>query len=63
MVGDGASPVVLEMHPDMYDACTGVKAFGAEGDDLLETREVFVTAVPPEEQDWLMKGASLIRFV
>lgn len=61
--GDETDPVVLEMHPDMYDACTGVRPLGSEGENLLATREVFVRAVPPEEQDWLMKGATLIRSV
>jgi spartin len=59
----GASdPVVLEMQPAMYDACTGAKPVGAIGDDLLEAQEVIVRAVPPEEQDWLMKSATLIRY-
>lgn len=53
--------VVLEMQPEMYDACTGVKDLAAEGEELREAREVIVRAVPPEDQDWLMKGATLIR--
>lgn len=53
--------VVLEMQPEMYDACTGVKDMGAEGDELVEAREVIVRAIPPEEHDWLLKGATLVR--
>lgn len=53
--------VVLEMHPDMYAACTGERGLEALGDDLLETRQVFARAVPPEEQDWIMKGATFMR--
>lgn len=59
----GSDAVVLEMHPDMYDACTGVRALGAEGEDLKEARDVIIRAVPPEERDWILKGATLIRFV
>ncbi|EKM56059.1 uncharacterized protein PHACADRAFT_122209 [Phanerochaete carnosa HHB-10118-sp] len=55
-----SDPVVLEMQPAMYDACTGAGPVGAISDDLLEAREVIASAVPPEEQDWLMKGATLI---
>ncbi|KAJ3552732.1 hypothetical protein NM688_g3996 [Phlebia brevispora] len=61
LAGKSNAPVVLELHPDMYDACTGVRPLGAEGDDLLEVREVFARVIPPEEQDWVMKGATLIR--
>lgn len=60
--GSGADAVVLEMHPDMFDACTGVRPLGSEGEELLGTREVFVSVVPPEEQDWMMKGASIVRY-
>lgn len=60
--GSGADAVVLEMHPDMFDACTGVRPLGSEGEELLGTREVFVSVVPPEDQDWMMKGASLVRY-
>ncbi|KIP10277.1 hypothetical protein PHLGIDRAFT_33952 [Phlebiopsis gigantea 11061_1 CR5-6] len=55
-----SNAVVLEMQPDMYDACTGVKDMSAIGEELLEAREVVVRAVSPEEQDWVMKGATLI---
>lgn len=58
----GTNPVMLEMHPDMYDACTGIKEFGSLGNELLETREVFARAVPAEEQDWIMKSATLVRY-
>lgn len=61
-VDSGADAVVLEMHPDMFDACTGVRPLGSEGEELLGTREVFVRVVPPEEQDWMMKGASFVRY-
>ena len=60
--GRSTAPVVLEMDPEMYDACTGVRAL-TPGDDLLETRDVFARAVPPEEQDWYMKSATFIRCV
>ena len=60
---NGSNSVVLEMQPDMYDACTGAKDLGAIGDELREAREVIVRAVSPEEQDWIMKGATLIRCV
>lgn len=58
-----AAPVVLELDPDVFDACTGARPVGTEGEALLELREVFVHAVPPEEHDWVMKGANLIRSV
>lgn len=58
-----AAPVVLELDPDVFDACTGARPLGTEGEALLELREVFVHAVPPEEHDWMMKGATLIRSV
>jgi spartin len=54
--------VVLEMQPEMYDACTGAVQAGMIGEDLREAREVIVRAVPPEEQDWLMKSATLVRY-
>ncbi len=63
LVGKETGPVVLELHPDMYDACTGVKELGAEGTELQEAKEVFARAVPPEEQDWMMKSATLVRYV
>lgn len=58
---DNAAPVVLELHPDMYDAVTGVRPLGAEGKELLQLREVIVHALPPEEQDWMLKGATIVR--
>lgn len=58
----GSDAVVLEMHPDMYDACTGVRALGAEGEDLKEARDVIIRVVPPEERDWILKSATLIRY-
>ncbi|KAH9939583.1 hypothetical protein B0H21DRAFT_756277 [Amylocystis lapponica] len=48
-----AGPVVLELPPDAYDAHT------TTGAELLEARQLFVRAVPPEEQDWIMKSAML----
>ncbi|GJE87993.1 Senescence domain-containing protein [Phanerochaete sordida] len=55
-----SDPVVLEMQPALYDAYTGAGPVGAIGNDLLEARDVIARAVPAEEQDWLMKGATLI---
>lgn len=58
-----AGPVVLELPPDVYDAYTGAKPWTEITPDLLEAREIFVTAVPPEEQDWVTKSAHLMRWV
>ena len=61
-----AAPVVLELPPDVYDAYTGQQPSEAEvaaAAELTEAREIFVRAVPPEQQDWLTKSASLIRCV
>lgn len=59
-----AAPVVLELPPDLYDAYTGQQPSEAESvaaAELSEAREIFVRAVPPEQQDWIMKSASLVR--
>ncbi|OBZ75409.1 hypothetical protein A0H81_04903 [Grifola frondosa] len=53
-----AAPVVLELPPDVYDAYTG--AAPGVPSDLTEAQEIFVRAVPPEEQDWIMKSALFI---
>ena len=61
-----AAPVVLELPSDVYDAYTGHQPSEAEvlaAAELSEAREIFVCAVPPEQQDWIMKSASLIRCV
>ncbi|KAI0338958.1 hypothetical protein BDW22DRAFT_1362294 [Trametopsis cervina] len=57
---DDNGPVVLELQPEMYDAVTGVRPLGAEGEELLQMREVIVSVIPPEERDWMMKGATLV---
>ncbi|KAF7799692.1 hypothetical protein EIP86_010934 [Pleurotus ostreatoroseus] len=60
LAGKSNAPVVLELDPDTYDACTGARELGAEGEELSEIREVFARAIPPEEQDWLLKGATFV---
>ncbi|KZT74158.1 hypothetical protein DAEQUDRAFT_807844 [Daedalea quercina L-15889] len=56
-----AAPVVLELPPDVYDAYTGQQtAEGTAAAELSEAREIFVRAVPPEQQDWITKSASLL---
>lgn len=60
---NGSDAVVLEMQPAMYDAYTGATKAGMVGDELRNAREVIVRAVPPEEQDLLMKSATVIRYV
>lgn len=57
-----AGPVVLELPGDLYDAYTSGKGLEV-GEELYETREVFVRAIPPDEQDWMTKGATVIRHV
>ncbi|KAI0093740.1 senescence-associated protein-domain-containing protein [Irpex rosettiformis] len=57
---DNAAPVVLELQPEMYDAVTGVRPLGAEGEELRQLRDVMVRVVPPEERDWILKSATLI---
>ncbi|THH16680.1 hypothetical protein EUX98_g9261 [Antrodiella citrinella] len=63
--GEEAGPVVLELPPDMYDAYTSGKGLPVDviGEDLAETRDVFVRAIPEEEQDWLTTGATVISQV
>ncbi|KAH8100224.1 hypothetical protein BXZ70DRAFT_938612 [Cristinia sonorae] len=61
--GKEAGPVVLELPPDMYDAYTSgqpLPTAQVEGEELAEAREIFVRAVPPEEQDWITKGATIV---
>ncbi|CAL1703366.1 unnamed protein product [Somion occarium] len=61
--GASAGPVVLELPPDVYDVYTGAKdAKDVREEDLLEAREIFVTAIPPEEQDWITKSANLVSY-
>ena len=58
-------PVMLELPPDVYDAYTGAGTSVvpyAEKSDLEEAREIFVRAIPPEDQDWMTKSATLIRY-
>ncbi|KAI0737901.1 hypothetical protein C8Q80DRAFT_1222634 [Daedaleopsis nitida] len=58
------APVVLELPPDVYDAYTGagtsVVPYADDSSDLNEARQVFVRAIPPEDQDWMTKSATLI---
>ncbi|RPD59263.1 hypothetical protein L226DRAFT_553696 [Lentinus tigrinus ALCF2SS1-7] len=58
------APVMLEMPPDVYDAYTGagtsVVPYADESSELDEAREIFVRAIPPEDQDWMTKSATLI---
>ena len=56
-----AGPVVLELPPDVYDAYTGARPLTEVTPDLLEAREIFVTAVPPGQEDWITKSAHLMR--
>ncbi|KAI0081448.1 hypothetical protein K474DRAFT_1688682 [Panus rudis PR-1116 ss-1] len=61
-------PVLLELPPDVYDAYTGEgngvwqppKARREEGEEYVEAKEIFVRAIPPEEQDWMTKSAHVI---
>lgn len=63
MMDKSSAPVVLELDSDTYDVYTGARELGAEGEELLEVREVFARAIPPEEYDWLLKGATFVRYV
>lgn len=63
LMNKSSAPVILELDADTYDACTGVRELGAEGEELLEVREVFARAIPPEEYDWLLKGATFVRYL
>lgn len=64
---DGApAPVLLELPPDVYDAYTGQGAsvlpyHTTPQSDVEEAREIFVQAIPPEDQDWMTKSATIIR--
>jgi len=64
-----AGPVVLELPPDVYDAYTGQDGAKGlfvgqvEGEELVEAKEVFVRAIPPEEQDWMTTTATVISQV
>ena len=56
------APVVIELPPD-YDAATAVRGkIPGEEFTPMTTREAFVRAVPPEEQDTLTNTATLIRW-
>ncbi|KAL6308714.1 hypothetical protein BKA93DRAFT_815336 [Sparassis latifolia] len=64
-----ASPVVLELPPDVYDAYVGStgaqRGVAGEAVDigaLAAAREIFVRAVLPEEQDWITRSASFISW-
>ncbi|KAI9059727.1 hypothetical protein FKP32DRAFT_1760780 [Trametes sanguinea] len=58
------APVLLELPPDVYDAYTGqgtsVVPYHEPESDLEEAREIFVRAIPPEDQDWITKSATFI---
>ncbi|KAH9857567.1 hypothetical protein C2E23DRAFT_899979 [Lenzites betulinus] len=56
------APVLLELPPDVYDAYTGQGASIVPYHDteLEEAREIFVSAIPPEDQDWMTKSATII---
>ncbi|KAH9918400.1 uncharacterized protein BXZ73DRAFT_53015 [Epithele typhae] len=58
------APVMLELPEDVYDAYTGqgasVVPYAAPSTELDEAREIFVRAIPPEDQDWMTKSATLI---
>lgn len=57
-----AAPVVLELPPNVYDEYMSGKSISSgEGEELAEVREVFVTVIPPEERDWMTRGAGLFR--
>ncbi len=64
---DGApAPVLLELPPDVYDAYTGqgtsvLPYHTTPQSDVEEAREIFVQAIPPEDQDWMTKSATIIR--
>ena len=66
--GDEAGPVILELPPEVYDAYTSgqnvpMSRARKAGEDLIETREVFVRAIPDEEQDWITRSATVMRCV
>ena len=64
--GEELGPVVVELPPDVYDAYTNGTFFEAlkkVGDDLADTRDVFVRAIPAEEQNWLTRSATVARSV
>ncbi|KAI0324694.1 hypothetical protein GY45DRAFT_342417 [Cubamyces sp. BRFM 1775] len=58
------APVLLELPPDVYDAYTGqgtsVVPYHEPESELEEAREIFVRAIPPEDQDWITKSATFI---
>ena len=64
--GGEPAPVMLELPEDVYDAYTGAGTSVvpySERSELEEAREIFVRAIPPEDQDWMTKSATLIRCV
>ncbi|TCD63118.1 hypothetical protein EIP91_005990 [Steccherinum ochraceum] len=63
--GEEAGPVVVELPPEMYDAYTNGQGLDPKvlGEELLETREVFVRAIPQEEQDWMTTSATVVSQV
>ncbi|KAI0648358.1 hypothetical protein C8Q79DRAFT_571098 [Trametes meyenii] len=58
------APVLLELPPDVYDAYTGqgtsVVPYHEPESDLDEAKEIFVRAIPPEDQDWITKSATFV---
>ena len=60
-----AGPVMLELPPNVYDAYTSGASSApiTVGSELEEARTIFVRTIPPKEQDWITKSASLIRCV
>ncbi|TBU43802.1 hypothetical protein BD309DRAFT_893678 [Dichomitus squalens] len=58
------APVMVELPEEMYDAYTGhgasVVPYVEPSSELEEAREIFVRAIPPEDQDWMTKSATLI---
>ncbi|KAI1783422.1 hypothetical protein LXA43DRAFT_977150 [Ganoderma leucocontextum] len=61
--GREPAPVMLELPEDVYDAYTGAGTSVvpySERSELDEAREIFVRVIPPEDQDWMTKSATLI---
>lgn len=59
-----AGPVMLELPGDVYDAYTTGRLDGLKvGTELQDLRAIFVRTIPEEEQDWMTKSASMIRWV
>ncbi|KAI0668438.1 hypothetical protein C8Q78DRAFT_258882 [Trametes maxima] len=58
------APVLLDLPPDVYAAYTGqgtsVVPYHEPESDLDEAKEIFVRAIPPEDQDWITKSATFV---